>query len=82
MFMIQKFGLIALLTAGCLSTPIAGAGAEEVFLPRDAGLVNLRDFGAAGDGRTDDTGRPAQSGAGEPERPQNPPFPCRNISRE
>ena len=35
-------------------TCVAGAAAAQPF-PRDSGILNVRDFGAAGDGRHDDT---------------------------
>lgn len=50
--------LLAALAALALLPP-PGRGAddnpERVFVPADAGLVNVRDHGVKGDGRTDDT---------------------------
>ena len=37
------------------TTGAAWAGGEPVVFPPDSGVVNVRDFGAKGDGRTDDT---------------------------
>jgi hypothetical protein len=45
----------------CIVTSFAGAGqsetapASELVFPADAGVVNVKDYGAAGDGKTDDT---------------------------
>lgn len=52
----QTFRLLPTLLALCVMFCRAvEAFGEEVFVPHDAGLVNVRDFGAKGDGRTDDT---------------------------
>jgi len=45
------FALVLLLGCGC----VAAVGAQSVAYPEGAGQFNVRDFGAKGDGRTDDT---------------------------
>jgi len=47
-------GLCLLMCVGC-SGPTASRWDGDTTFPQDSGHVNIRDFGAVGDGRTDDT---------------------------
>ena len=55
----RRFGLAiagpCLLTLLAISRPAVGQWDADVTFPEDSGHVNIRDFGAVGDGRTDDT---------------------------
>jgi hypothetical protein len=59
--MFRSFRLFALAACllGAFSSKMVAAGDESnpdrVYIPADAGLVNVRDHGLVGDGRTDDT---------------------------